>query len=47
MNAWKLALIVTVIAMSIGYAFYDEPKPVPESITIHSAPPDRVIIEAP
>lgn len=49
MVAWKLALIVSVIAMSLGYAFYTpEPKPVPESIAVHSsAPEDHVIIEAP
>jgi hypothetical protein len=48
-TAWKLALLVAIVAMSLGYAFYDRPedKPVPQSIAIHSAPPDEVIIEAP
>jgi hypothetical protein len=50
MNAWKLAVIVVIVAMSLGYAFYTPPedKPVPQSIALHSAPPeDHVIIEAP
>jgi len=49
MNAWKVALIVAFVGMSLGWMFYTAPedKPVPESIAIHSAAPERVVIEAP
>lgn len=50
MNSWQLALVVVIVCMSLGYYFYDPPadKPVPpQNITLHSPPPERIVIEAP
>lgn len=47
MNSWQLALVVVVIAFTVGWYMYSPENPVPESIAIHSIPPERVVIEAP
>lgn len=49
MNAWQLALIVSVLALTVGYFMQTpEPKPCSTSIDVHGAPPEeRVITESP